>query len=105
MIEPLVTALGGAVAGALAVAVLGRARAGRATQTFPVRPDQPDAYEDERTHRVLAAFPFAAFLIDANGIVRFANDAAEELFEINAERAAGQALIAVVPQVALERQV
>ena len=105
MIDPLVTALGGAVAGALAVFAIGRARAGHIPQTLPARPDYPDAYEDARTHRVLAAFPFAAFLIDAAGIVRFVNEAAEELFAIDATRAVGQALIAVVPSVAFERQV
>lgn len=65
----------------------------------------PGPYDDDRTQRVLAAFPFAAFLIDSNGVVRFVNDAAERLFEIRAERAIGRALIAVVPSVAMERQV
>jgi two-component system phosphate regulon sensor histidine kinase PhoR len=54
---------------------------------------------------VLAALPFAAFLIDARGVVRFANPAAEAMFAIRAARVAGQGLIAVVPSVAMERQV
>lgn len=64
-----------------------------------------DPYEDGRSQRMLAAFPFAAFLIDGDGIVRFVNAAAEELFDVRSERSVGRAVIAVVPSVAMERQV
>jgi len=74
--------------------VVQRVRAARAPYAAPARPSAPGPYEDGRTQRVLAAFPFAAFLIDAGGVVRFVNEAAEELFEIQAQRAVGQSLIA-----------
>ncbi len=105
MLDPLVATLGGLVAGSVATLAVQRARAARRPAFALDRPAAPSAYEDGRTQRVLAAFPFAAFLIDAGGIVRYANLAAEQLFDINAERAVGQALIAVVPSVAMERQV
>jgi two-component system phosphate regulon sensor histidine kinase PhoR len=105
MLDSVVAALGGVAAGVVATLISVRIHASRTPFTTPVRPTAPSPYEDDRTQRVLAAFPFAAFLIDAGGIVRYANTAAEELFDIHAERAVGQALIAVVPSVAMERQV
>jgi two-component system, OmpR family, phosphate regulon sensor histidine kinase PhoR len=105
MLDALVAALAGLVAGVGVTLLVWRARAGRLTYSAPAGPLAPGPYEDGRTQRVLAAFPFAAFLIDSNGIVRFVNEVAEELFEIHAQRAIGQALIAVVPSVAMERQV
>jgi two-component system phosphate regulon sensor histidine kinase PhoR len=105
MLDPLVAALAGIAAGSVATFAAMRARAGRAAPAGPARPPAPGPYDDDRTQRVLAAFPFPAFLIDAGGLVRFVNAAAEELFDIRADRAVGQALIAVVPSVALERQV
>jgi two-component system phosphate regulon sensor histidine kinase PhoR len=105
MLEALVAALAGIVAGVAVTLVVQRVRAARAPYAAPARPSAPGPYEDGRTQRVLAAFPFAAFLIDAGGVVRFVNEAAEELFEIQAQRAVGQSLIAVVPSVAMERQV
>ena len=100
-----VVALAGIIAGGAATYIVVRWRAAQTPSTVQARPLAPGPYEDGRTQRVLAAFPFAAFLIDAGGIVRFVNEAAEELFEIHAQRAVGQSLIAVVPSVALERQV
>ncbi len=105
MLDALVAAAAGLIAGSLVTLAVGRFRSARAPYAAPVRPAALDPYEDGRTQRVLAAFPFAAFLIDSGGIVRYVNAAAEELFEIHAERAVGQALIAVVPSVAMERQV
>jgi two-component system, OmpR family, phosphate regulon sensor histidine kinase PhoR len=105
VLDALVAGLAGLVAGIAVTLAVWRVRASRAPNASPARPSAPGPYEDGRTQRVLAAFPFAAFLIDSNGIVRFVNQAAEELFEIHAERAVGQALIAVVPSVAMERQV
>jgi len=105
MLEALVAALAGIVAGVAATLVVQRARAARSPYAAPARPSAPGPYEDGRTQRVLAAFPFAAFLIDSGGIVRFVNAAAEELFGIAAQRAVGESLIAVVPSVAMERQV
>jgi two-component system phosphate regulon sensor histidine kinase PhoR len=105
VIEPLVAAVLGAVAGA--VGVLG-VRQLRDVSRPPLElpgPQTPGPYDDDRTQRVLAALPFAAFLIDARGVVRFVNPAAEALFGIRAARVTGQGLIAVVPSVAMERQV
>jgi two-component system phosphate regulon sensor histidine kinase PhoR len=105
MLDPLVAVLGGLVAGSVATLAVQRARSARAPFAMPAGPATPGPYEDGRTQRVLAAFPFAAFLIDAGGIVRYVNGAAERLFDIHADRAVGQALIAVVPSVTMERQV
>ncbi len=106
MIEPLVAAMLGAVAGvagALGVRQFRDAR--RGPQLEAPGPELPGPYDDDRTRRVLAALPFAAFLIDARGVVRFVNPAAEALFGIRAARVTGQGLIAAVPSVAMERQV
>ncbi len=105
MLDALVAAAAGLIAGIVVTLAVGRFRSARAPYAAPSRPAALGPYEDGRTQRVLAAFPFAAFLIDSGGIVRFVNSAAEEMFEIHAERAIGQALIAVVPSVAMERQV
>jgi two-component system phosphate regulon sensor histidine kinase PhoR len=105
MIDALLAALAGIAIGSAVTRAFGRARAARAPHALQPGFLTPGPYEDGRTQRVLAAFPFAAFLIDATGVIRFVNEAAEELFEIRAGRAIGQALIAVVPSVAMERQV
>jgi signal transduction histidine kinase len=105
VLDALVAALAGALAGIAVTLAVQRIRANRAPYAAPARPSAPGPYEDGRTQRVLAAFPFAAFLIDGGGVVRYVNAAAEELFEISAARSIGQALIAVVPSVAMERQV
>jgi two-component system, OmpR family, phosphate regulon sensor histidine kinase PhoR len=105
MLDALVAAAAGLIAGIVVTLAIARIRTARAPYAAPARPAALDPYEDGRTQRVLAAFPFAAFLIDSGGIVRYVNAAAEELFDIHAERAVGQALIAVVPSVAMERQV
>jgi two-component system phosphate regulon sensor histidine kinase PhoR len=108
MLDALVAAVVGLVAGVavtLVVQHVQRERAARTPYSVPAGPSTPSPYEDGRTQRVLAAFPLAAFLLDSAGVVRYVNEAAEELFEIQAKRAVGQALIAVVPSVAMERQV
>jgi two-component system phosphate regulon sensor histidine kinase PhoR len=104
MIEPLVAAILGAATGAVGALAVKRVR-DAAPPIDPPGPALPGPYDDERTRRVLAALPFAAFLIDARGVVRFVNPAAETLFQIRAARVTGQGLIAVVPSVAMERQV
>ena len=105
MIDALVATLGGLVAGSVVTLAVQRVRASNAPIFAADGPLVPGPYDDDRTQRVLAAFPFAAFLVDAGGIVRFANDAAERLFEIQADRVIGRAMIAAVPSVAMERQV
>jgi two-component system phosphate regulon sensor histidine kinase PhoR len=106
VIEPLVAAILGAVAGAAGALGVRQFRdARRGPQLETPGPELPGPYDDDRTRRVLAALPFAAFLIDARGVVRFVNPAAEALFGIRAARVTGQGLIAVVPSVAMERQV
>ncbi len=105
MIEPVVAAIMGAAAGAVATfGIRGLREAGR-PPLETASAVLPGPYDDDRTRRVLAALPFAAFLIDARGVVRFVNPAAEALFGIRAARVTGQGLIAVVPSVAMERQV
>ncbi len=105
MIDPLVAAVLGVAAGAAGALGARRLRDARGAPFERPEPEAPGPYDDDRTRRVLAALPFAAFLIDARGVVRFVNPAAEALFEIRAERVTGQGLIAVVPSVAMERQV
>ena len=105
MLDPSLAAAGGLIAGAGVTLAAVRARARRAPDAVPERPLLPGPYDDGRTQRVLAAFPFAAFLIDAAGTVRYVNVAAEQLFDIQAERAVGRSIITVVPSVAMERQV
>jgi two-component system phosphate regulon sensor histidine kinase PhoR len=105
VLAPLLAAAGGLVAGVTATIGAVRLRRAQPASASPDRPSMPGPYDDDRTRRVLAAFPFAVFLIDAGGIVRFANAAAEQLFDFRADRMVGQALIAVVPSVAMERQV
>ena len=105
MIEPLVAAILGLAAGTAGTLGVRQFRDARRLPLEPPGPERPGPYDDDRTRRVLAALPFAAFLIDARGVVRFVNRAAEALFEIRAARVTGQGLIAVVPSVAMERQV
>jgi two-component system phosphate regulon sensor histidine kinase PhoR len=105
VIDPVAAALAGVAVGAAATLGVRRLRAARRAPLEPPGPAAPGPYDDDRTRRVLAALPFAAFLIDARGVVRFVNPAAEALFEIRASRVTGQGLIAVVPSVAMERQV
>ncbi len=105
MIDPLVAALAGVAAGAGGALVLKGVRDRGGLRLDAPKPELPGPYDDDRTQRVLAALPFAAFLIDARGVVRFVNPAAEALFGIRAQRVTGQGLIAVVPSVAMERQV
>jgi two-component system phosphate regulon sensor histidine kinase PhoR len=105
MIEPLVAAIIGAAAGSVATLTVRQFRDGRRPPIPPAGPELPGPYDDDRTRRVLAALPFAAFLIDARAVVRFVNPAAEALFGIRASRTIGESLIAVVPSVAMERQV
>ncbi len=105
MIDPLVAALVGVAAGAGGALVLKGVRDRGGLRLDAPKPELPGPYDDDRTQRVLAALPFAAFLIDARGVVRFVNPAAEALFGIRAQRVTGQGLIAVVPSVAMERQV
>ncbi len=80
MLDALAAALAGIVAGGAATLAVQRMRAARKPYPAADRTAAPGPYDDGRTQRVLAAFPFAAFLIDSGGIVRFVNEAAEELF-------------------------
>jgi two-component system phosphate regulon sensor histidine kinase PhoR len=105
MLDPYVAGLAGVAAGAAATFAALRVRRPRHSPAATAGPDVPTAFDDRRIRGIIAAFPFAAFLIDAGGIVRFINAAAEELFDIRADRAAGRALIAVVPSIPMERQV
>jgi len=90
--------------GAILTVALERLRRGRTPQVERSTPS-PRPYDNDRTQLVLAALPFAAFLVDEGGFVRFINAAAEQLFRIDARKSLGQGMIAVVPSVVLERQV
>jgi PAS domain-containing protein len=81
MIDALVAAFLGILAGIAVTLAVQRVRAGSDPYPSPARPNLPGPYEDGRTQRMLAAFPFAAFLLDSTGVVRYVNAAAEELFE------------------------
>jgi two-component system phosphate regulon sensor histidine kinase PhoR len=104
VLDALVAALAGILAGIAATLAVQRGRRPRAPFAASDDRTTPGPYDDERTHRILGAFPFAAFLVDAGGIVRFVNAAGEQLFDIRADRAVGRALIAVVPSIPMERQ-
>lgn len=102
-LDLLATAVGIGI-GVVLAAAAGRLRAGGVP--LPVQSEPlPGPYDDDRTRLVLAALPIAAFLVDERGVVRFINGAAERLFRMDAGRALGQGIIAVVPSVPLERQV
>jgi len=104
-LDALAAGLVGVVAGGVIASLALRVRTRRTPVRPPEGPAQPGPYEDRRTKLVLAALPFPALLVDAGGTVRFLNPSAELLFGITAARAVGQALILVVPSVAVERQV
>jgi two-component system, OmpR family, phosphate regulon sensor histidine kinase PhoR len=61
--------------------------------------------DGERAARLVDALPFAAFTVDARGRVLVFNAAACALFGVERGRAAGRALIELVPSVELERMV
>ncbi len=61
--------------------------------------------DEDRAARLVGALPFAAFTVDAQRRVRIFNAGAQALFGISGERAAGRALIAVIPSVEVERMV
>ncbi|HYZ17824.1 MAG TPA: histidine kinase dimerization/phospho-acceptor domain-containing protein, partial [Candidatus Acidoferrum sp.] len=65
----------------------------------------PGTIDEDRAARLVGGLPFAAFTVDERGRVRVFNAAAETLFRVSAERAAGRALIEVVPSVELERMI
>jgi two-component system phosphate regulon sensor histidine kinase PhoR len=59
--------------------------------------------ELDRAARLVDSLPFAAFTVDARGRIRVFNAAAAGLFGVDAVRAAGRALIEVIPSVEVER--
>jgi two-component system phosphate regulon sensor histidine kinase PhoR len=61
--------------------------------------------EEDRAARLVGALPFAAFTVDGRRRVRVFNAGAQTLFGVSGERAAGRALIEVIPSVELERMV
>ncbi|HTD32341.1 MAG TPA: ATP-binding protein [Candidatus Elarobacter sp.] len=93
----------GALAGVVGTFVALRPRAPRA-ETAREAPAPPDG-DGERAARLVDALPFAAFTVDARGRVLVFNAAACALFGVERGRAAGRALIELVPSVELERMV
>ena len=80
---------GGFIAGALGVFVATRRPCEphrRPANTVPA----PVPADSDAAQRVLAALPFAAFLIDGGSRVRYLNAAAESLFETDAQRSTGR---------------
>ena len=63
------------------------------------------AVDEERAARLVGALPFAAFTVDARRRVRVFNAGAQALFGVSGERAAGRAIIEVVPSVEVERMI
>jgi two-component system, OmpR family, phosphate regulon sensor histidine kinase PhoR len=63
------------------------------------------ALDEERAARLVGALPFAAFTVDARRRVRVFNAGAQALFGVSGERAAGRAIIEVIPSVEVERMI
>jgi two-component system, OmpR family, phosphate regulon sensor histidine kinase PhoR len=96
----------GALAGIIGTYVALRPRGARARQTPATPPAEPPrAALDERAARLIAALPFAAFIVDERARVRMFNNAAAVLFTVDPDWAIGRAIIEVVPSVDLERMV
>jgi two-component system phosphate regulon sensor histidine kinase PhoR len=96
----------GVLAGiALTLAVMRSARA--AERSAGQRREAPASGDADpgRAARLVDTLPFGAFTVDARGRVRVFNAAAAELFGVDALRAAGRALIEVIPSVEVERMV
>lgn len=104
-IDPVLAAAVGAVIGIVVTFAAQRATTPRVALSSSEHPPVPGPYDDARARVVLASLPFAALLIDQRGVVRYVNPAAERIFRIDGTRSTGQALIAVIPVVAMERQV
>jgi len=98
----------GALAGIIATYAALRPRAGR-TLSAPPAPARSAhderAADDDRAARLVAALPFAAFLVDERARVRVFNNAAAVLFTVDPEWAIGRAMIEVIPSVELERMI
>ena len=92
-------ALGGA---ALTYAAL---RSSHESQRAAAERDPPlrDELDRDRAARLVDSLPFAAFAVDSGGRVRVFNAAAAALFDVDAARAAGRAVIDVIPSVEVER--
>ncbi len=105
MTSDIVAGAVGLVAGAgFALAAL---RPGRRAVPSPsaVAERAQAAVEEDRAARLVGALPFAAFTVDAQRRVRVFNAGAQALFGVSGERAAGRAIIAVIPSVEVERMV
>jgi two-component system phosphate regulon sensor histidine kinase PhoR len=104
MIADIGSVLLGALAGIVGTFVA--LRPSRAQRGEVARePPAPADGDGERAARLVDALPFAAFTVDARGRVLVFNAAACALFGVERGRAAGRALIELVPSVELERMV
>ena len=104
--DPVATGVLGAATGAAAaylVALLTVRR--RAPQETSSEPERRNDTRDASLERLVGVVPAPMLLVDRQGRVRTMNQAAGEIFETNAQRAGGRALIEVVGSVELERLV
>lgn len=66
--------------------------------SFPRFRSSPPALPGSDLSVVLASLPTAVLVIDPDGIVRFANNAAEQLFELSASHLCNHALSEILPE-------
>jgi two-component system phosphate regulon sensor histidine kinase PhoR len=95
----------GALAGIIATYVALRPRLTAAPPAPAAASSQAAQPDEDRAARLLAALPFAAFLVDERARVRVFNNAAAVLFTVDPDWAIGRAIIEVVPSVDLERMI
>src|SRR5579875_206294 len=93
----------GALAGIIVTYAALRPRVAR--HAAPPAPAGPARAGDDRAERLVAALPFAAFLVDDRARVRVFNNAAALLFTVDPDWAIGRAIIEVIPSVDLERMI
>ncbi len=94
----------GALAG-IALGYAARRPFGTGPLSAPTAAEAAQALDEERAARLVGALPFAAFTVDARRRVRVFNDGAQALFGVSGERAAGRAVIEVIPSVEVERMI
>jgi two-component system, OmpR family, phosphate regulon sensor histidine kinase PhoR len=94
----------GALAG-IALGYAARRPFGPRPPAAPTAAEAAQALDEERAARLVGALPFAAFTVDARRRVRVFNAGAQALFGVSGERAAGRAVIEVIPSVEVERMI
>jgi two-component system phosphate regulon sensor histidine kinase PhoR len=104
MTADIIFALLGVLAGA-GLGLAARRPFGAHPPSEPAAAAAAYALDEERAARLVGALPFAAFTVDARRRVRVFNAGAQALFGVSGERAAGRAIIEVIPSVEVERMI